>query len=286
MGHPWHPNHHPSSNEQDWRRQYQRRLLCWSVRCGRAEIFCPCTLVLVRCGRSFLAASWHHFLEPGADWDPTGEGEPGQAGEVHDPHWCIQRALSCASSHCHWLLFLRTGSSECVGNDVDTGTMQRLPHTLPLSGHSDKSAGPHPLPDEVPHGSHCWNSFCLLGWKQKDPLRMGQLFSWTQKERCCEREPAGAAGAGLCPVTSEGPKYTHYSKVKRDLDSRDLYTCLVYPAGSYGWSEKQSRQCPQQSEQLPWQLAPVTWWQIHPLQLQRTWGPATPGQLITTNWSL
>lgn len=64
-------------------------------------IFClilPYQLCLIP-GGGGVAASGHPGVEPRAYGDPSGEGEPGQAGEVYDPYWGFLCALPGTSAH-------------------------------------------------------------------------------------------------------------------------------------------------------------------------------------------
>lgn len=76
----------------------------------------------------------HCGSEQGAHGDPAREGEPDQISQVHDPHGCVFSTLSDPLGGRAWVLPVRTHLQEHLGDDVDGGELQALPHPLPLQG--------------------------------------------------------------------------------------------------------------------------------------------------------
>ncbi|OWK50177.1 hypothetical protein RLOC_00013714 [Lonchura striata] len=173
LGHPRHAHRRPAGHEQDRGRQHQRRVLRRPLRRGRAALLRAGASLPLRGGGGVPAAGRNHLPQPRPHRDPAGEGEPGQAGEVHDPHRRLQRALPRAPAGGDRLLLLRAGVPGRVGDHVDPGALPGVPHPLSLPGHSDEPPRPDLVPDEVPDGLGGRDPLGVLGWKQENLPRRG-----------------------------------------------------------------------------------------------------------------
>ena len=90
-------------------------------------------MVLFSGGR-LSSVSGHCGSEPGTHGDPSGEGEPDQTGQVHDPNGSVLGALPGSLAHCDRVLPVRTHLPGPLGDDVDGGELQEISHPLPIQG--------------------------------------------------------------------------------------------------------------------------------------------------------
>ena len=90
--------------------------------------------IFLSSGGSLSPVGGHCGSEPGAYGDPSGEGEPDQTGQVHDPNGSVLCALPGPLVDCDWLLPVRTHLPEHLGENMDGGKLQELSHPLPIQG--------------------------------------------------------------------------------------------------------------------------------------------------------